>query len=111
MGYLAQLKVAEKATPAEFTLAAEAGQVIVAIVPAVESNLVASLQRLAERAQGLVVVLLEGFAPNETPDKFLAQLKGGNLTVISCSRGNLEAAVRRLDNFLFYAGKSPAPVD
>ncbi len=110
MDYLAHLKVAERVASAEFMAATEPGQAIVAVVPAIETRLVPALLRLAERARGLVVVLLEGFTPDEAPDEFLSRLKGGNLNVITCSPGNLEAAIKELSNFLSYAGKSPASV-
>ncbi len=110
MDYLAHLKVAEKTASTAFEAAPEPGQVIVAIVPAVETRLVPALSRLAERARGLVVVLLEGFTPDEAPHEFLSRLEGSNLTIISCSPGNLEAAIKELSNSLFCAGKSPASV-
>ncbi|MFC2071839.1 DUF58 domain-containing protein [Chloroflexota bacterium] len=110
MDYLAHLKVEEQAASAEFAAAKEPGQVIVAIVPAIETKLAPALSQLANRARGLVVVLLEGFTPDEAPHKFLSRLKGGNLNIISCSPGNLEAAIKELSNFLFYTGKLPAPL-
>ena len=111
MDYLARLEVDGKAAPAELRAAPEPGQVVVAIVPETETTLVPALSPLAERVRGLVVVLLEGFAPDEIPHQFPAGLKGSNFQIISCPRGNLEAAIQKLGNYLLFAGKSPAPVD
>lgn len=108
MDYLAHLEVGGKAALAELT--AVPGQVVVAIVPAVDTELISTLSQLADRVRGLAVVLLEGFAPNETPHEFLSRLKGSNLNIISCSRGNLEMAIKKLGNSLFFAGKSPVSV-
>lgn len=110
MDYLAHLEIAEKATSTGFTVAPEPGQVIVAIVPAIETKLVPTLSQLADRAQGLVVILLEGFTPDETPQESLSRLKESNLNIISCSPGNLEVAIKKLSNLLSYAHQSSAPV-
>jgi len=110
MDYLAHLEVAGKATLAELMAAPEPGQVIVVIVPTVETKLIPALLQLADRGRGLVVVLLEGFAPDEAPDEFLARLKGSSLDIISCSQGNLAAAIEKLGNSLFLAGEVPASV-
>ena len=104
MDYLAHLEVKEKATSAELTAAPEPGQVVVAIVPAIENNLIPALSRLANRVRGLVVVLLEGFAPDEMPLEFLSRLKGANLKIINCSQGNLELAIKELSTFLSFSG-------
>ncbi len=109
MDYLAHLEVEEKAGLVELT-APEPGQVMVVIVPAVETELTSTLSQLADRIRGMVVVLLEGFAPDEAPHEFRSRLKGSNLNVINCSRGNLEAAIKKLGNSLFFAGKLPASV-
>ena len=106
MDYLAHLKVEEKATSTEFAVVPEPGQVIVAIVPAIETKLVPALSQLAYRVRGLVV-LLEGFTPNEVPHEFLSRLKGDNLNIISCTPGNLEAAIKKLGNYLSYTRKVP----
>jgi uncharacterized protein (DUF58 family) len=109
MDYLAHLKVEEKAASTEFAVVPEPGQVIVVIVPAIETKLVPALSQLAHRVRGLLV-LLEGFTPDEVPLEFLSRLKGDNLNIISCTPGNLEAAIKKLGNFLFYTSKSSAPV-
>lgn len=106
MDYLAHLKVEEKATSTEFAVVPEPGQVIVAIVPAIETKLAPILSQLAHRVGGLVV-LLEGFTLNEVPHEFLSRLKGDNLNIISCTPGNLEAAIKKLSNYLSYTGKLP----
>lgn len=105
MDYLAHLEVKEKITSAELTAALEPDQVVVAIVPAIETNLIPALSRLANRVRGLVVVLLEGFAPDEMPREFLARLKGANLGIINCAQGNLESAIKELSNFWSLSGR------
>lgn len=107
MNYLARLKVGGKNALAKLTTAPEPGQVVVAIVPAVETELVPTLLQLAGRIGGLVVVLLEDFAPDEMPPELLSRLEGGNLKIITCYRGNLEEAVKKLENSLFSAGRIP----
>jgi len=111
MDYLAHLEVAGKATLAELMTAPAPGQVVVVIVPTTETELIPALSQLADRVRGLVVVLLEGFAPDyEVPHEFLAKLKGDNLNTISCHQGNLAAAIKNLGNSLFLAGTLPASV-
>ena len=111
MDYLAHLEVEGEATLDELMAAPEPGQVVVVIVPTIETELIPRLSQLADRVRGLVVVLLEGFAPDdEVPHQFLARLKKGNLDIISCSQGNLAAAIKNLGNSLFLAGKVPASV-
>ena len=110
MDYLAHLEVKGKTALAELTIASESGQVVVAIVPAIEIKLIPALLQLSDRVRGLVVILLEGFAPDEIPQEFLSRLKGSNCRIISCSRGNLEAAIKKLSNVLSLAGKSAASV-
>ncbi len=110
MDYLACLEVDEKVALEGLTVAPEPGQVAVAIVPVIETKLIPALSQLANRVQGLVVVLLEGFAPGERAYDFTSRLKGSNCHIINCSQGNLEAAIKKLSDFLFYVGKSPALV-
>lgn len=105
MNYLARLEEGGKATLAELTAAPELGQGIVVIVPTLDTELVAALLPLADRVRRLVVVLLEGFVPGEIPRELSSRLKGGNLDVITCSMGNLEAAIKRLDRSLSFVGK------
>ncbi len=105
MDYLAHLEVKEKAALAELVTAPEPSQVIVAIVPTIEAQLIPTLSQLADRVRGMVVVLLEGFTTNEIPHEFTSRLKGSNLDIVSCSRGNLEASIKKLSNSLFSAGK------
>ena len=108
MDYLARLEVGGKSALAELAAAPRSGRVVVAIVPAIEAKLVSALSQLADRVGKLVVVLLDGFAPDETPDECIFRLKGSNLDVINCSRGNLEAAIKKLGDALLLAGKLPA---
>ncbi len=110
MDYLAHLEVEGKAALTELMAAPEPDQVVVVIVPTIETELIPRLSQLAGRVRGLVVVLLEGFAPNEVPHEFLTRLKKGNLDTISCSQGNLAAAIKNLGNSLCLAGKVPASV-
>ena len=72
---------------------------VVVIVPAAESRLVSMLPQLANRAGELLVVLLENFAPDEMPGESLSKLKRGNLNIVNCSRGNLEAAIEHINLF------------
>ena len=110
MDYLAHLEIKEKTALAELTMVSEPGQVVVAIVPAIETKLIPPLLQLSNRVRGLVVILLEDFAPDEIPQEFLSRLEGSNCHIISCSPDNLEAAIKKLSKFLSLAGKSPASV-
>ena len=107
MNYLARLKVGGKSAFVKLTTAPELGQVAVAIVPAIETELVPTLLQLADRVGGLVVVLLEGFTPDEIPSELLSRLERRNLKIITCCRGNLKTAVKELENSLFVAGRIP----
>ncbi len=98
MDYLAHLEVNEKAT-SELTAPPGPNQVVVAIVPAFQTNLIPAVLRLANQVRELVIVLLEGFAKDEIPLEFPSRLKGTNLKIIRCSRGNLELAIKELSNF------------
>jgi hypothetical protein len=51
-------------------------------------------------------VLLEGFAPDETPGMFSSRLRGRHVDVINCSRGNLEMAIKELGSSLFSADRT-----
>ena len=51
------------------------------------------------------MVLLEGFVPGEIPHELSSRLRGSNIEIINCSRGNLEAAIKKLDRSLSSAGK------
>ena len=105
MDYLAHLEAGGKASLAELTAALEPGQVVVAIVPAIETQLIPALSQLASRVREMVVVILEGFTADEIPHLLSSRLKGSNVDIISCSRGNLEAAIEKLSNTLFFTGK------
>ena len=52
----------------------------------------------------------DGFTPDEVPNEFLSRLKGNNLNIINCSRGNLEVAIKELGNYLFSVSKVSASV-
>ncbi|MFC2005732.1 DUF58 domain-containing protein [Chloroflexota bacterium] len=107
MDYLAHLEVGGEDGLAESVVILESHKAIVVIVPATETELVPALSQLAGQVRGLVVILLEGFAPDEVSNEFLSRLKGRNLDIISCSQGNLEATIKKLGNSLFVAGKLP----
>ncbi|MFQ5876039.1 MAG: DUF58 domain-containing protein, partial [Dehalococcoidia bacterium] len=110
MDYLAGLEVGGEATLAQLTASTEPGRAILAIVPAVETDLVAVLGPLSRRTGRLVVVLLEGFAPGEIPHELLSRLKGGNLDIVRCPQGDLEAAIEKLGSSLCSAGQPAASV-
>jgi len=105
MDFLARLEAGGKTGLAELLEQVETGQDVVAIVPAVETQLISSLSLLASRVKGLVIVILEGFVPDEAPDLLTSRLKGSGLEIIRCSRGDLEEAIRKLDHSSFFAGR------
>jgi uncharacterized protein (DUF58 family) len=105
MDYLARLEVGEGANLAELAETPEPGRVYVAVVSTVATDLIPALVVLSGRVKGLVVVLLEGFAPNENTGEFGSRLKGSNIEIISCSRGGLEAAVSKLGGSRFFGDK------
>ncbi len=101
MDYLANLEVDKnKGVTAELAATAVPGQVAVAIVPAIDTNLIPALLHLSSQVQGLVIVLLEGFTTGEIPFEFHSRLKKENVEIISCSRGNLEATIKELKRYL-----------
>lgn len=106
MDYLAYLEAGGKPALAELSTAP--GQVIVAIVPAAATELVSTLTQLASKAQGLVVVLLEGFAPDEMLAQLQTRWTEGNLHIVSCPRGNLESSLKRLSDALLGISQSAA---
>ncbi len=103
MDYLAGLTV-EEAAGLEALTAPEAGRTLVAIVPVKETGLIPCLQHLAERERRLVVVLTEGFAAGEMPGEFTSRLGGGNVDLVRCLRGDLEATVEALGRSRLFAG-------
>lgn len=104
MDYLAGLALGETASLDELTAAPEAGRTLLAIVPANETGLIPSLQRLGERERRLVVVLTEGFGAGEMPEEFASRLGGGSIDLVRCSRGDLGAAVEALGRSRLFAG-------
>jgi uncharacterized protein (DUF58 family) len=102
MDYLAHLEAGGKTSLVEQV---ETGQVVVAIVPAMETQLIPALSLLASRVKGFVMVILEGFVPDEMPDLLASRLKGSGVEVIRCSRGDLEAAIRKLGHASFFTGR------
>ncbi len=110
MDYLARLQVDGKAGLSELTAVAQPGQVVVVVAPAMEMELVPTLSQLSEQVPRTVVVLLEGFAPDEIPGGFLSGLNRVNFEIIRCSRGNLATTIERLGNSLSVAGELPTSV-
>jgi hypothetical protein len=110
MDYLACLQVDGKTGLPELTAVAQPGQVVVVVAPAMEMELVPTLSQLSEQVPRTVVVLLEGFAPDEIPGGFLSGLNRVNFEIIGCSRGNLATTIERLGNSLSVAGELPTSV-
>ena len=103
MDYLAGLKVGAAATLDKLTENVEAGQSLVAVVPALEIHLLPSLFRLADRDVRLTVVILEGFAEEEATQEFFSRLGGSGISLVRCPRGDLKAAVDALGRSLLLA--------
>jgi len=99
MEYLAQLQAGGKTTLTELE-PPRPGHIMVVVVPARETQLLPTLKQLARRTRRLIVVLLQGFAPDEMPDVFQAGLEGANLDLVSCAPGGLEQAIERLGALL-----------
>jgi len=74
----------------------------VVVVPAREPEHLPGMLRLAQLQQRLVVVLLEGFASGEEPERFAAALRASNVTVVRCARGHLREAVEALGHPSLY---------
>ncbi len=108
MDYLVRLEKGNEASLTELTAVAVSSQTVVVVVPANEVNLIPVLRQLSPRFNRLAVVILEGFATDEIPDEFIAQLPVDNLTVIRGSRGNLAAAIEKLGNALLLAEQLPS---
>jgi hypothetical protein len=96
MEYLAGLTVGGNAGLDELTEPVEAGQTLVAIVPAARTDSMPGLSRLAARGVRLVVVLLEGFSEGESPRDFSSFTGEGGIELVRCSRGSLKAAIDAL---------------
>ena len=108
MDYLARIEVEEDVTTVGLGRVLEPGQVVVAVVPAIETKLKPVLSQLSDRGKRLVVVLLRGFTAEEKPLEFWSGLEGRNLHSISCYHGQLEVAVEKLGNSLFSTGRLSA---
>jgi len=106
MGFLAGLEIADKGNLAEMVDSAERNQPAVAIVSAVETESVPTISQLAGRVMGTVVVLLEGFASGEKVQEFSRKLPTDNLEIVRCSTGELEAALKKLNDSPLFRGKS-----
>lgn len=106
MDYLACLETNSKSALPELTIAP--GQAVVAIVPAATTELAPTLTQLTNKAQGLVVVLLEGFAPDEMLAHLQTRWTEGNLQIINCPQGNLASAIKRLSDALLRISQSTA---
>jgi uncharacterized protein (DUF58 family) len=110
MDCLARLQVDGKTGSPELTPVAQPSHVVVVVAPAMEIELAPILSQLSEQVLRMVVVLLEGFAPDEAPKGFFPGLNGNNLPIIRCSRGNLATTIERLGNSLSVAGELPTSV-
>jgi len=110
MEYLARLEAIGKGSLAEEIDLADRNQPAVAIVSAAETELIPALSRMASRVMGTIVVLLEGFAPDEKVREFSDGLQSSNLEIITCSPGNLEAALKKLNDSPLFKGKSISKV-
>jgi len=105
MDYLTRLEVTEKAARADLATVSGASQATVVIVPAVVTGQTQALAKLGGRGRG-VVVLLEGFAPDESPEKVISSFGAGNPKIIRCSPGNLETTINELGGALFQNSES-----
>lgn len=110
MDYLARLEATEKSDLAAIVYLADKYQPAVVIIPTVETELIPALSQLASRVTGTVVVLLEGFASGEKVQEFNKRLAADNLELINCSSGDLEAALKKLNDSPLFKGKSITPV-
>ena len=107
MDFLARMEAGGSAVP-ESAVLPEPGQVIVAIVPAREVDLIPTLARLAGGSKE-VIVLLERFALGESPEAFFSGLRSANIDIVRCTAGNLEAGIKQIAGSTFFSGK-PAGV-
>ncbi len=106
MEFLAHLEATGKSYLAEMVDLAEKHQPAVVIIPAVATEFIPVLSRLASQVTGTVVVLLEGFAAGEKVGEFSQGLSADNLEIINCAPGDLEAALQKLNDAPFFQGKS-----
>jgi len=106
MEYLARLEATGKGRLAEMVDLAEKHQPAVVIISAGETELIPALTWLARRVAGTTVVLLEGFATYEKVGEFSNRLSASNLEVINCSPGDLEGALKKLNDSPLFRGKS-----
>lgn len=121
MDFLARLeKGGNETSLAELALSASA-RTLVLITPAkkARSFLSLDLSQLSQRFNRLVVVLLEGFIPDEKSEEFTARLpsglsadspvlrQAGNLEIVHCSPGDLMGAIKKLGNALALAEQIP----
>ena len=100
MEYLAGLGVGETAGLDSLTESVRPGQTLVVVVPAAAHHLAPVVSRLGATHASLLVVLLEGFAPEEEPDAFVSGLSGTGTNLIRCSKGSLKDAVDELGGAL-----------
>jgi uncharacterized protein (DUF58 family) len=79
------------------------GQTVVLIIPAAESSLFPALLRTERTGQRTIVVLLNGFSPDEPGQEVSNRFIERGNEVVNCSRGSLEEAVESLDSSLLHA--------
>jgi uncharacterized protein (DUF58 family) len=106
MEFLARLETTGRSRLAEMVDLAEKHQPAVVIIPAVATEFIPVLSRLASQVAGTIVVLLEGFASGEKVGEFSKGLPADNLEIINCSPGDLEAALQKLTGSPLFGGKS-----
>jgi len=106
MEFLAHLETTGKSCLAGMVDLAEKHQPAVVIIPAVATEFIPVLSRLASQMAGTVVVLLEGFVSGEKVGEFSHGLSADNLEIINCSPGDLEAALQKLNGSPLFRGKS-----
>jgi len=100
MDHLARLGSGGKGSLADLTQAVLPDQTVVAVVAAADSGQVPLLAALSQRARKLVIILLEGFAPDEYSQEFYDRLKGLYTEIIRCSLGGLEQCIEELNGAL-----------
>jgi uncharacterized protein (DUF58 family) len=100
MENLARLEAGGKGSLADLAQAVMPDQTVVAVVTAADREQVPLLAALSQRARKLVIILLEGFAPDEYPQEFYDRLMGLYTEVIRCPAGGLERCIGELSNAL-----------
>lgn len=111
MDFLAVLEPATEPYAIEEGHLVDPGKVIVAIIPAIKTDLTAALLKMAGQGRGMVVVFLAGFSEDEDPENLIASFEGKGVDVISCSPDELEGKVKNLGHYLVSGRKSPVGME